>query len=35
MDKTTDEGWDQYTSVILDLSTLFCIHKSIGEVWDS
>ena len=31
MHKTTDEIWDQKTSVILDLSTLFCIHKSTGE----
>ena len=30
--QTTDEGWVQETSVILDLSTLFCIHKSTGEV---
>ena len=34
MHKTTDEGWDKETSVILDLSTLFCIHKSTGEIWD-
>ena len=32
--QTTDEGWNPLTSVILDLSTLFSIHKSTGEVWD-
>ena len=34
MHKTTDEGWDKYTNVILDLGTTFCILKSTGEVWD-
>ena len=32
--KTTDEGWNLYWLVLLVLSTLFCIHKSTGEVWD-
>ena len=29
--KPTDQGWDQ---VFLMLITLFCMHKSTGEVWD-
>ena len=32
--KTTDESWDPLTLVILMLITLFCTHKTTGEVWD-
>ena len=32
--KTTDEGWDPERLVILMIITLFCMHKSIGEVWN-
>ena len=32
--QTTDEGWDPYRLDILVLRTLFCMHKSTGEVWD-
>ena len=31
---TTDEGWDPWRLVILVLITLFCMHKTTGEVWD-
>ena len=33
-EKNTDVGWDPYRLVILVLRTLFCMHKSAGEVWD-
>ena len=33
--KTTDEGWDTEGLVFLVLITLFCIHKMIGDIWDS
>ena len=32
--KTTDEGWDPKRLVILMLITLFCMHKTTGEVRD-
>ena len=32
--KTTDEGWDPLRLVILVLGTLFCMHKTTGEVRD-
>ena len=31
--KTTDEGWYKQRLVILILGTLFCMHKTTGEVW--
>ena len=31
--KNTDESWDNLRLVILKLSTLFCMHKTTGEVW--
>ena len=31
--KTTDECWDPYRKVFLELITLFCMHKKTGEVW--
>ena len=31
--KTTDESWDKLRLVILNLSTLFCMHKTTDEVW--
>ena len=31
--KTTDECWDPYRKVILELITLFCMQKTTGEVW--
>ena len=31
--KTTDESWDKLRLVILNLSALFCMHKTTGEVW--
>ena len=34
MHKTTDEGWDQETSVSLELITLFFINKTTDEIWD-
>ena len=34
MHKTTDEGLDQETSVILELITLFFINKTTDEIWD-
>ena len=34
MHKTTDEGWNQETSVILELITLFFINKTTDEIWD-
>ena len=30
---TTDEGWNQWRLVFLMLITLFCMHKTTGEVW--
>ena len=32
--KTTDEGWDQWRLVFLVLITLFCMHKTTGDIWD-
>ena len=32
--KTTDEGWDLQRLVILELSTLYCMKKATGDVWD-
>ena len=34
MHKSTDEVWDNYSLAILVVSTLFCMHKSTGEVYD-
>ena len=31
--KTTDGSWDKLRLVILNLSTLFCMHKTTGDVW--
>ena len=31
--KSTDEGWHPLRQVILVLITLFCMHKTTGEVW--
>ena len=33
--KTTDEGWDLKRLVILVIITLYCMHKTTGDVWDS
>ena len=33
--KTTNEGWDPQRLVFLMLITLFFLHKSTGEVWDT
>ena len=33
--KPTDEGWVPWRLVILVLITLFCMHKTTGEVWDT
>ena len=33
--KTKDEGWDPWRLVILVLNSLFCMHKTTGEVWDT
>ena len=32
--KISDESWDLYRLLILVLITLFCMHKTTGEVWD-
>ena len=32
--KTTDKGWDPWRQVILVLITLYCMHKTTGDVWD-
>ena len=32
--KATNEGWDPWRLEILVLITLFCMHKTTGEVWD-
>ena len=32
--KTTDECWDPKKLVILMLITMFCMHKTTGEVWE-
>ena len=32
--KATNESWDPERLVILMLITLFCMHKTTGEVWD-
>ena len=32
--KTTDKGWDPQQQVILVLITLYCMHKTTGDVWD-
>ena len=34
MHNTTDEAWDQWRLVILVLITLFCMHKTTGEILD-
>ena len=34
MHKTTDEGWDQYTLLILLLKSLLRMHKPTDEGWD-
>ena len=31
--KTTDESWDPWRLFFLVLITLFCMHKTTGEVW--
>ena len=35
MQKTAGEGWDQYSLFILVLSTLLCVLKTTGYVWDT
>ena len=32
--KTTDKGWDPKRQVILQLITLYFMHKMRGDVWD-
>ena len=32
--KHTDEGWNQYSLLILELSTMLCVLKTTDEVWD-
>ena len=32
--KTTDKGWDPLRQVFLVLITLYCLHKTTGDVWD-
>ena len=32
--KTTDKGWDPERQVILVLITMYCMHKTTGDVWD-
>ena len=32
--KTTDKGWDLERQVILVLITVYCMHKTTGDVWD-
>ena len=33
-EKTTDKGWDPERQVILVLITMYCMHKTTGDVWD-
>ena len=33
--KTTDKGWDPERQVILVLITMYCMHKTTGDVWDT
>ena len=32
--KPTDKGWDPWRQVILVLITLYCMHKTTGDVWN-